>query len=151
MAKELIMARFGDNRIRLADMLHDISRPPAAGYDTDAARQGGEALVVYLYSIGLDESHTLSMVLHGPDAVSHSYTKVAELMTLYSQLYPAAAAEIVRQLFGTPLRATTEHQPIYDNGAAEASPRQRKTGLTDGIGHKETKAPIFGRRVSRSE
>ena len=149
-AQELITARFGNDRIRLIEMLHDITghrRMDLTGLLQD---KGGEALVVYLHHLGLDESRTLSFVLHGPDAVSHDYGKVAQLMTLYDQLYPAASAAIVSQLFGTtrPMGNQAVHQPIHDDGAAESSPRLRDGETSRQSGGSASVRPVFGRRIS---
>ena len=151
-SQALVMARFSTDRVLLADLMHDISGHRRLDMTRLLQDKGGEALVVYLYHIGLDESSTLSMVLHGPDAIAHDYAKVSQLMTLYNQLYPAAARKIVEQLFGTPLQTKTPvHQPIHDDGAAQASPRLRGTGRSDHVRPAARTAPSFGRRQSGRE
>ncbi|WP_319529381.1 DUF2336 domain-containing protein [uncultured Cohaesibacter sp.] len=151
-AQSLVMARFGNNRIALTELLHDLSGHRRVDLTQLLQDKGGEALVVYLYHIGLDESGTLSMLLHGPDAVSHNYNKIAQLMTLYNQLYPMAAERIVTQLFGRGHRANVAaHQPLHDAGSGAASPRLRKDGQTAQTDQSGQKAPVFGRRVGFTE
>ncbi len=146
-AQDLVMARFSNDRYKLTEMLHTLSGHSRVQMSRLLQDTGGESLVVFLYHIGLDESSTLSMVLHGPDAVSHSYEKVAQLMTLYHQLYPAAAARIVRDLFGDVKKPGFVHQTIHDKGKGAASPLQR--GFADGQQKlpNGAQAPSFGRRV----
>ncbi|SNY92785.1 hypothetical protein SAMN04515647_3053 [Cohaesibacter sp. ES.047] len=155
-ARKLVMARFSNDRIALADMLHDLSGHRRLDMTRLLQDKGGEAMVVYLYHIGLDESGSLSMLLHGPDAVSHHYNKIAQLMTLYHQLYPAAASKIVTQLFGTGRAvASPAHETVYDDGAGDASPRMRRDGQATQTlhnGHHDIQqAPSFGRRVNFSD
>ncbi len=148
-AQELVSARFSNDRIRTADLMHDISGHRRLQMTQLLQDKGGEALVVYLYSIGLDDRSTLSMLLHGPDAISHDYAKVAQLMTLYNQLYPAAADKIIAQLFGTPRRVQIRHQTLHDDGAGIASARLRTTGLESRHQSEEKTTPEFGRRHVR--
>ena len=156
--QELVAARFSNDRIRAADLMHDISGHRRLDMTQLLQDKGGEALVVYLYSIGLDESSTLSILLHGPDAIAHDYEKITQLMTLYHQLYPAAANKIVAQLFGQPRTvASTQHAPLHDEGAGKSAARLRKTGL-QGSSDPSRKAasegsalPEFGRRLKRPE
>ena len=147
-ARELVMARFGKDRIKLADMMHDISGHRRLDMTRLLQDQGGEALVVYLYHIGMDERNTLSILLHGPDAVSHSYDKIAQLMTLYRQLYPAAALRIVTQLFGQGRVSKAVHQPIHDEGAGKDAARLRQPTSMATQENRSDKAPAFGRRTS---
>ncbi|TLP44834.1 DUF2336 domain-containing protein [Cohaesibacter sp. CAU 1516] len=144
-AQQLVMARFSNDRIELSEMLHTLSGHSRVQMNALLCDTGGEALVAFLYHIGLDEGSTLSMVLHGPDAVSHSYDKVAQLMTLYHQLYPAAAARIVRDLFGEVRKPGFVHQTIHDEGKGSASPRQR--GFVDNDKAAAKVTPKFGRRL----
>ena len=146
-AQDLVMARFSNDRLKLTEMLHTLSGHSRVQMSKLLQDTGGESLVCFLYHIGLDEGSTLSMVLHGPDAVSHSYEKVAQLMTLYHQLYPAAAARIVRDLFGDVKKPGFVHQTVHDDGKGAASPRQR--GFAGGQQNhpNAAQAPIFGRRV----
>lgn len=153
---ELVAARFSNDRIRLADLMHDISGHRRLDMIQLLQDKGGEALVVYLYSIGVDESSSLSILLHGPDAISHDYNKISRLMTLYHQLYPAAAHKIVAQLFGEPRRITAKHQPIHDEGSGKASPRLRGTSQEHQAQNGETQespsaATGFGRRTSQPD
>ena len=150
-AQELVMARFSNNRIHLADLMHDISGHRRLDMTSLLQDSGGEALVVYLYHIGLDESRTLSMVLHGPDAVSHSYSKVSQLMTLYNQLYPAAAGKIVEELFGLVRQTKPVYQPIHDDGSGRAAPRMRDGARPTERNSEESKIRAFGRRVAAPE
>ena len=152
-AQMLVMARFGNDRIHLAEMLHDISGHRRLDLTRLLQDKGGEALVVYLYDIGLDEGCTLSMVLHGPDAIAHSYMKVAQLMTLYNQLYPAASARIVTQLFGSPSlnKAKAQHTPIHHDGAETAAPRLRNNDLADRAQQATSSAYSLDRRQSSNE
>ncbi|PLW76972.1 hypothetical protein C0081_13080 [Cohaesibacter celericrescens] len=147
-AQQLVMARFGNDRIHVADMMHEISGHRRLDMTRLLQDSGGEALVVYLYYIGLDESNTLSILLHGPDAVSHSYAKIEQLMTLYNQLYPTAAAKIVEQLFGAGRLVKATHIPIHDDGAGQLSPRLRGVDRSDFNSKANTAAPEFGRRTS---
>nr|WP_321457704.1 hypothetical protein [uncultured Cohaesibacter sp.] len=151
---ELVSARFSNDRIKAADLMHDISGHRRMDMTMLLQDKGGEALVVYLYSIGVDETATLSILLHGPDAISHDYSKITQLMTLYHQLTPVAAAKIVSQLFGEPRRIAKRHQTIHDEGSGRASPRLRKTGQTDtaqdsDASCNEQSTPEFGRRTIR--
>jgi hypothetical protein len=153
---ELVTARFSNDRIRLADLMHDISGHRRLDMIQLLQDKGGEALVVYLYSIGLDESSSLSILLHGPDAISHDYNKISRLMTLYHQLYPAAARKIVTQLFGEPRSITAKHQPIHDEGSGKASPRLRGTSQehqvqNGGPQESPSAATGFGRRTSQPD
>ena len=153
---ELVAARFSNDRIRLADLMHDISGHRRLDMIQLLQDKGGEALVVYLYSIGVDESSSLSILLHGPDAISHDYNKISRLMTLYHQLYPAAAHKIVTQLFGEPRRITAKHQPIHDEGSGKASPRLRGIGQEHQTQNGESQespsaATGFGRRTSQPD
>ncbi|WP_245418207.1 hypothetical protein [Cohaesibacter haloalkalitolerans] len=152
----LVTARFSNDRIRLADLMHDISGHRRLDMIQLLQDKGGEALVVYLYSIGVDESSSLSILLHGPDAISHDYSKISRLMTLYHQLYPAAARKIVSQLFGEPRRITTKHQPMHDEGSGKASPRLRGTSQEHQTQNGESQespstAASFGRRTSQPD
>nr|WP_319516489.1 hypothetical protein [uncultured Cohaesibacter sp.] len=156
--QELVAARFSNDRIRAADLMHDISGHRRLDMTQLLQDKGGEALVVYLYSIGLDESSTLSILLHGPDAIAHDYEKITQLMTLYHQLYPAAANKIVAQLFGQPRTvASMQHAPLHDEGAGKSAARLRKTGLqasSDASRKAASEAsalPEFGRRLKRPE
>ena len=156
--QELVAARFSNDRIRAADLMHDISGHRRLDMTQLLQDKGGEALVVYLYSIGLDESSTLSILLHGPDAIAHDYEKITQLMTLYHQLYPAAANKIVAQLFGQPRTVSSmQHAPLHDEGAGKNAARLRTTGL-QGSSDASRKAaseasalPEFGRRLKRPE
>ncbi len=150
--RQLVAARFSNDRIGAADLMHDISGHRRLDMTQLLQDRGGEALVVYLYSIGVDESSTLSILLHGPDAIAHDYEKITQLITLYHQLYPAAARTIVSQLFGEP-RSTTSHQHLsqHDDGAGLASPRLRgnKPHPSTGTGRFKEAERItieFGRR-----
>ncbi|WP_321339028.1 hypothetical protein [uncultured Cohaesibacter sp.] len=154
--QELVAARFSNDRIRTADLMHDISGHRRLDMTQLLQDRGGEALVVYLYSIGMDESSTLSILLHGPDAIAHDFEKITQLMTLYHQLYPAAARKITTQLFGQPrTTASTQYAPIHDEGAGKNAPRMRKTGVKDtsdasNMAVREASAmPGFGRRLKR--
>ena len=156
--QELVAARFSNDRIRAADLMHDISGHRRLDMTQLLQDKGGEALVVYLYSIGLDESSTLSILLHGPDAIAHNYEKITQLMTLYHQLYPAAANKIVAQLFGQPRTvASMQHAPLHDEGAGKNAARLRTTGLqsfSDASRKTASEAsalPEFGRRLKRPE
>ena len=150
-AQDLVMARFGNNRIKLSEMMHDISGHRRMDMNRLLQDTGGEALVVYLYHIGMDEGQTLSMVLHGPDAVSHSYAKVAQLMTLYHQLFPEAAERIVDELFGVVNKPGFKHQTIHDNGKADAAARLRGFPSAHQPNAQMQAKPAFGRRKTDSD
>ncbi|WP_319495793.1 DUF2336 domain-containing protein [uncultured Cohaesibacter sp.] len=152
----LVTARFSNDRIRLADLMHDISGHRRLDMIQLLQDKGGEALVVYLYAIGVDESSSLSILLHGPDAISHDYDKISRLMTLFHQLYPAAANKIVTQLFGEPRRIAAKHQPIHDEGSGKASARlrganQEHQGQNGGAQESPSTATGFGRRTTRPD
>ncbi len=148
----LLMARFASDTENVAQVMHEISGHRKSDMIKLLQDPGGEALIAYLASVGLDESRALSMVLHAPDAVSHSYDKVSKLMTLFDQMHPAASLTIVEQLLGTLPRDKAsqqpKHMPLQDEGHGSKAPRLRGSGdLADKSAEREPTI-TFGRRNS---
>ncbi|MCT4654852.1 MAG: hypothetical protein N4A65_03470 [Cohaesibacter sp.] len=145
----LMMARFAADEETVAQVMHDISGHRRSDMIKLLRDPGGEALVAYLYSIGLDESRTLSMVLHAPQSLSHSYNKISQLMTLFDQMHPAAALAITDQMFGISKRGqSAHHQPMLDAGSGDKAPRLRRSSQHEEAPAQRDATITFGRRTS---
>lgn len=147
----LLMARFASDNDSVAQVMHEISGHPKSDMAKLLQDAGGEALIAYLASIGLDESRALSMVLHAPDSLSHSYDKVSKLMTLFDQMHPAACITIVEQLLGALSgkdSTQAEHIALHDDGYGAYAPRLRTDrGRSETTTEREPTI-TFGRRNS---
>jgi hypothetical protein len=147
----LLMARFASDTDTVAQVMHEISGHQKSDMIKLLQDPGGEALIAYLASVGLDESRALSMVLHAPDALSHSYDKVSKLMTLFDQMHPAASLAIVEQLLGAFSRndaPQTQHMPLQDEGLGTKAPRLRGTQEPSDSATDREPTITFGRRNS---
>ncbi|MCV6602251.1 MAG: hypothetical protein OIF54_11955, partial [Cohaesibacter sp.] len=147
----LLMARFASDTQTVAKVMHEISGHRKSDLIKLLQDPGGEALIAYLATIGLDESRALSMVLHAPDALSHSYDKVSKLMTLFDQMHPAAGLVIVEQLLGSLPQeeriSQPKHVPVLDAGHDEKAARLRDNVDQEAQAHEHDPMITFGHRT----